>query len=108
MAWVQVQQHLQDHPKTKRLARRLGTSVPAVIGHLQLLWGWAMDYAQDGDLSRFDAEDIADAMMYEGDAEKLLDALTTCAPGGGHGFLERTEDGRLVIHDWMEYSGEEQ
>lgn len=104
MAYIESHQELARHPKTRRLARVLGISLPTAVGHLQFLWWWAMDYAQDGDLSRYDAADIADAALWEGDAEVFLEALIDCGPGGGAGFVDRTEAGR-ALHDWHEYGG---
>lgn len=69
MAWIESHQELWRHPKTKKLARLLQISIPTAVGHLHGLWYWAMDFAQDGDLSSYDAEDIADAVMWEGDAK---------------------------------------
>lgn len=83
----------------------LGISVPAAIGHLHCLWWWALDYAEDGDLSVFDAEDIADAAMWDGDPQAFVDALIACGPSGRAGFVERTPDGGLRLHDWEEYAG---
>lgn len=98
MAWIESHQELAGHPKTKRFRRALGVSVPMAIGHLHLLWWWALDYAQDGDLSRYEPEDVADAAMWEGDASQFLDALATA------GFVDR--DGKtVVLHDWDEYAG---
>lgn len=94
MAWIESHQSLAAHPKTKRLARRLGVPVPQAIGHLHLLWWWAIDYAPSGDLSRFEDADIADAVLWEGDAGWLVAALVDA------GFI----DGK-VIHDWDEYTG---
>jgi hypothetical protein len=104
MAWIESHQELADHPKTKRAARALGVSLPTVIGHLHLLWYWALDYAQTGDLSQFDSADIADAAKWEGDAEAFVTALAECGPGDQPGFLESL-DGKLVLHDWMDYAG---
>lgn len=98
MAWIESHQELARHPKTKRLARLLGVSLPAAIGHLHFLWWWAMDYAQDGDLSRYDEYDIADACGWEGDEKQIVDALIES------GFVDKTDDG-LVIHDWYDYAG---
>lgn len=99
MAWIESHQELARHPKTKKLARKLGTSIPAVIGHLHLMWWWAMDYAQDGDLSRYENEDIADALCWEEDATQLVEALHDA------GFIDQREDGTYEIHDWQEYGG---
>ena len=104
--WIKAHASLTRHPKTKRLGRTLGISVPEAIGHLMMLWLWAMDYAQDGDLSCFEPEDIADAAGWDGDPDQLIDALLSCSPRG-HGFLDRTEDGGLVLHEWDEHCGDE-
>lgn len=95
MTWIESHQELGRHPKTKKLARLLRVSVPAAIGHLHLLWWWATDYAPDGDLSSFDLDDVAEAMLWPKTAEVLIDALKEAA------FLD--ED--LYIHDWDEYAG---
>nr|DAI56782.1 MAG TPA: Primosomal protein 1 [Caudoviricetes sp.] len=98
MAWIESHQELWRHPKTKKLARLLHISIPTAVGHLHGLWYWAMDFAQDGDLSTYDAEDIADAVMWEGDAQEFLDALVESK------YADQTEHG-VVIHDWFDYAG---
>lgn len=98
MAWIESHQELAGHPKTKKLARKLNVSVPATIGYLHCLWWWAMDYAQEGRLGRYEPDDIADAMMWEGDSQLLITSLVEV------GFLEQEQDG-LHIHDWYDYAG---
>lgn len=112
MAWIESHQTLLNHPKTRRAARLLGIQRVHLVGHLHALWWWAMDYAPDGDLTGLDAADIADAMEWDGDGTALLDALVSCGrptDGAGTsktaGFLEQTNDGRLLIHDWDDYAG---
>ncbi|MCM3783697.1 DnaD domain protein [Neobacillus mesonae] len=95
MAWIESHQELARHPKAKRFARLLGVTLPAAIGHLHFFWWWAMDYAQDGDISKYEKEDIADASHWEGDPETLYSALL------GSKFID--EDG--FIHDWFDYAG---
>lgn len=99
MAWIELHQELREHPKAKRIARRLQMPLPHVIGHLSCLWLWCLSYAQDGDLSAFDVEDIADGALYEGDAADFHAALVA------EGFIEEAEDGTQQIHDWHEYGG---
>lgn len=98
MAWIESHQEVGRHPKTKKLARLLGVSLPAAVGHLHYLWWWALDFAQDGTLGKYDAADIADAMQWDGDADQLIDALLSA------GYIDDTGSG-LVIHDWAEYAG---
>ncbi len=104
MAWIEAHQELRDHPKTKRAARLLGISRPQMIGHLLCLWWWSLDYADDGDLSDFDAADIADAAEWDGDADTFVSALVNCGPADRPGFLVET-DGGLSIRDWSQYGG---
>lgn len=104
MAWIESHQTLARHPKTRKLARLLDISVPQTIGHLHCLWWWAMDYAQDGDLSDYDCTDVADAALWEGDADAFVAALAECGAGGGIGFLELGDSG-YIIHDWQDYAG---
>ena len=100
MAWIESHQELKDHPKTRKLARQLGITVPAAIGHLHCLWWWALEYAQDGDLSEYDAEDIAEAAMWEGESAAFNDGLIKA------GFIDSADDTDAgSIHDWMEYAG---
>jgi hypothetical protein len=92
--WIKSHQSLREHPKTRKLARRVG-GLPQAIGHLHCLWWWAMDYAPNGDLTKFDAEDIAIGAEWEGDPKEFIGHLVAC------GFLENGDG--LCIHDWWEY-----
>lgn len=98
MAWIKSFQELGRHPKTRRLARSLGISMPEAVGHLNYLWWWTLDFAKDGILSRYTVEDIADGGEWEGDPAKFVDALIDA------GFLDCDEEG-MSIHDWAEYGG---
>ena len=98
MAWIESHQAVGGHPKTKKLARLLGVSLPAAVGHLHYLWWWALDFAQDGNLSKYDAYDIKDATLWDGDESTMLEALMET------GFIDETDEG-LFLHDWAEYAG---
>jgi hypothetical protein len=95
MPWIESHTSLARHPKTLRLARILGIAVPAALGHMHLLWWWAIEYAPDGDVGRFDAAEVALACMWEGDETALLPALQRA------GFV----DANGHIHDWHDYAG---
>lgn len=96
MPWIQSHDSLLSNPKLRKLARRLDTSIPATIGHLHLLWWWAMTQAEDGDLTSFDNEDLAIAAHWEGDSDVLVKALIQV------GFVD---DDPLRFHAWEKYGG---
>jgi hypothetical protein len=104
MAWIESHQELAEHPKTKRLAKKLGISIAQTIGHLHLFWWWSMNYAEDGDLSNFDHDEIADAAHWESDPEEFINAMVNCGPGSSRRFLEFEGD-KLYVHNWQEYIG---
>lgn len=97
MAWIESHQALREHRKTKKLARKLGITIPTTIGHLHMLWWWAMDYAEDGNLTKFDPDDIADGVSWDGSVNFLEAAHEA-------GFIDYI-DGEYRIHDWYEYIG---
>jgi len=103
MAWIESHQTLATHPKTRRAARELGIRPVHLIGHLHCLWHWALDHAEDGDLSRYDAEDLAIAAQWDDDPDLFVNALVNCGPGGGSGFIDRTGT-RFALHNWAVYT----
>ena len=97
MAWIKSEQALGSHPKLRLLAKELDITIPETIGHLHLMWWWAVDYAEDGDVSRY-KDFIPFAAQFEGDPDKFIKALVK------HGWLDKVDD-KLIIHDWLEYTG---
>lgn len=51
MAWIELHQALPQHRKLLALRDALRLRTPAALGHMCLLWLWALDNAPDGDLS---------------------------------------------------------
>lgn len=95
MDWIPLYRSLAAHPKTRRLARKLKSPVPLVVGHLSLLWSWAVEWSPDGDLGQYGPEDIADACMWDGDSEQFFAALVEC------NFI----DPGPRLHDWLDHTG---
>jgi len=93
--WIESHQSLRVHPKTRKLARLLGISRVTAVGHLHCVWWWALDYAQDGDLSRWEPLDIAIGADWEDDPDTFIAAMREC----------RFIDPDMRLHDWHEYAG---
>lgn len=85
------------HPKFKRLQKKLKLPTYAVAGLLELLWMLTAQYSpEDGELTRFSAEEIADYCDFEGDSDSLVDALVEAR------WLDRDADS-LRVHDWADH-----
>jgi hypothetical protein len=82
------------HRKLIELAKDLRLAPVHVMGHLHALWHAALEQQEDGDLSSWSDEVIAQMSCYPGDAPQYVRLLQT------HGWL----DGKL-IHDWPDYAG---
>ena len=100
MAWIESHDELPTHPKTAKLARRIGTSKPAAVGHLHFLWWWCITHRPDGWLRDMDGDDIADAAGWEGDADVFVEGLSAA------GWLDfDAEVGDYFVHDWWDGAG---
>jgi hypothetical protein len=100
--YFESHQSLLRHPKTERAADLLGLPRAHLVGHLSCLWWWCLDYAKDGDLSRYSDAQIARAAEYPGDAVLFVSALVEA------GFIDAAceEPGpALAVHDWADYGG---
>ena len=94
MSWIEVHQTLPRHPKLIRLAIRLKVSQQACIGYLISLWLWSLDYAENGNLEQFSAEELAIASGWNGDAHEFITSLQEA------GWIDNA-----CIHDWRDYAG---
>lgn len=95
--FIQVSLNLRRHPKVARLCSKLQSST--AWAYVIDLWMWCVEYAPDGDLSRYSAEEVEFALGWTLDPGVLFAALRSC------GFIEDKDDGRMVIHDWEEHQG---
>jgi hypothetical protein len=111
MAWIESHQELSRHPKLRSLARYWKTSIPAAMGHLHLLWHYALDFAEDGRLDDIPLSEIKDAMMWDGDIETLWNGLLACGwvdhirPGPEDYLTDAGEIEYYAIHNWEKYGG---
>jgi hypothetical protein len=98
MNFIPVYDTLPRHRKTKKLMRLLDISLFDAMGYLTTFWFWAMDFASNGELDKYDPCDIADAATWSDDPNLFLNAMIEA------GFVDKIGDA-LSIHDWMEYGG---
>src|SRR6267154_776584 len=98
MAWIESHQTLDNHPKLIRACGSFKISRAEMVGHLHLLWHWCLDYAIDGDLSKYQPLQIARAAGWDADPETFVMILTECS------FLDE-KNGKYKIHDWFDFCG---
>lgn len=99
--YVRSLQSLSKHRKTMTATALLRTDRHKLIGHLHELWWWGLDNADiHGVIGPAPDEVIAEAAGWPvKDAKRFVGALLAV------GFIERSADGTLVLHDWYEYAG---
>jgi|DEB0MinimDraft_6_1074348.scaffolds.fasta_scaffold05637_6 hypothetical protein len=98
MAWIASQQGLKDSHKLFDLMASMEWQQPLAVGHLQMLWWWCVDHAEDGDLSKFKPTHIAIAAgVSPSDSAKFVDAMIEA------GFIDR--EPYLRLHDWWDHFG---
>ncbi len=85
-----------SHPKFRRLMIQLKLKQYEAAGVLELLWSMAAQFTDDGNLSRFDAVDIAANLDWHSDPETLLKTLVDCR------WLD-SMDGQFIVHDWEDH-----
>ena len=87
-----------QHTKMKRLQRALGVPLYAAVGIMECLWHLTAREAPSGNVGKLSNEDIALAIDWTGDSEVLVAALVTS------GWIDESEEHRLVVHDWHVHS----
>lgn len=94
MAWIESHTVLIRHRKVTQLAKDLRLKPVYVLGHLHSLWHAVLEQQEDGDLTSWNDDLIADLAQFSGNAPQFVSLLQK------HGWL----DGKL-IHDWLDYAG---
>ena len=98
MAWIELHQTIWTHRKTIMLAALLDIDEMYAAAHMIRLWTWALDNAQDGDLSGLPHKVIAFGAGWKGDPDAFVHAAIQA------GWIDQEGD-RLVLHDWYDYAG---
>ncbi|MEK4882664.1 hypothetical protein [Paenibacillus sp. FSL R5-0908] len=97
--WIKSYQATDRDPITNRFCRATGLDTPSAVGTLHMLWWWVLDWAQDGDISKFNAIDIADAVKFQGDPNVLFKALIDA------GYVVQTQTGHEIAN-WYKIGGQ--
>ncbi len=95
-----------DNPKFRKLVRRIRglisdsfVSVEVIsVGILERLWHATIRSAPKGDIGSLENEDIAEMVGWFRDADELIEILVDC------GWLDTSDEHRLVVHDWHEHA----
>lgn len=86
------------------LAAMMGWSVREAVGSLHIFWHWCVDYAEDGDLRRYNDAVIASVVaLNPDDGRRFVEALVQCGGEVASGFIDREPYFR--VHDWWDYIG---
>lgn len=101
--YAQLNSNILQNKKTRRLMNALGLNPRETLGILASLWVHALVCAEDGVLSGYTTEDIADAIFWpHDDGQRIVQALVNA------GFLELYGDavnGDYTIASWEEHTG---
>ncbi len=99
MAWIESHQVLDRHPKVLMLMSLMRWDKPYTIGQLHRFWWWCVDYAEDGDLRRYHADQIGAALDIPAgkEANKFLESMITTRWIDTEPYLR--------VHDWWRYIG---
>ena len=97
--WIEIHTRLKEHTKTYALMDALKIKKPMAVGLLVCLWLWAIDNAENGDLTKYPDQAIARAAEWDKKPQTLIKSLIEC------GWIDCKEDGKKVLHDWMDYAG---
>ena len=92
--WLELHVSAAHHRKTYRLAAELNIDRAAALGYITTLWLWALEHAQDGDLSALSAKSIAQTAGYSRRApSNFVQALIAA------NFM----DADYHLHEWKLY-----
>lgn len=101
MAWVKF-----EAARVKRLEKFhhfrlvMGWSSVEALGFLGSFWGEAIEVCESGDVSGWTPGFVSELTgLSVGVSGRAWEALAQ------HGWLDRSEDGKMLIHDWVDVAG---
>lgn len=94
--WLRLETDMVDHPKTGRLAARLGE--PLAGWYVVRALAWMSRFCPVGHVRDSDGTSLESSAEWRGEPGKLLAALVDC------GWLDAVDDG-WEWHDWADHQG---
>lgn len=124
LEWFRVDRDVVEHTKTYDLAAQGGWSTDKALGRLIRLWAWVAKHAADGKLTRAISLGLDNHMIDHEHISDHPESLSECccpepqitdeektrygsrlAPFVVAGFLDPTDDGGFIVHDWANMNG---
>ncbi len=100
MSYINVNTALTRNRKFRKFKRFLKIEDIEATGYLVSLWVNVLELAEDGEITKWTKEDIAEYAGFVGEPEKFYEALRL----NGDGFIDVRKN-RVFIHDWWDYAG---
>jgi hypothetical protein len=84
--------------KFQAFRKTLNWSANEALGFLGSFWGEIIELREDGDISGWTPEYIAELTDAKIDPERLWKALEV-------GWIDKASDGKTLVHDWLDCAG---
>lgn len=98
MTWLRVDVGLAQHRKVARVAAQMRVPRATIVGVLVGCWAYSDTYHPDGDITTADWSHLGEWAGFHRH-EAMKQALREA------GFIDVTDDGRWVWHDWFDHQG---
>lgn len=100
MAWIEFHgAKIKRLKKFTDMKRELRLSTNEALGLLGSFWSEAIELSEDGDISKWSPEYLCDLTETKLSPERVWQTLVRT------GWIDMTEDGFFIIHDWLDTAG---
>jgi hypothetical protein len=89
-----------DHPKFASLKAQLELPKAFTLGILEALWHFTSRYTPAGNVGKYTDTEIESWLEWDGARGACIAALVMC------GWLDTSDEHRLVVHDWQDWADE--
>ena len=100
MPYINIDTTILRNRKFKKFKRFLEKDDQLAFGYLATLWINVLELAEDGDISKWSEEDIAEYAGFNGEPAKFFQALTV----KDYALVDIIK-GKRLIHGWLDFAG---